>query len=308
MTKETRNAIRLILRLMNRRAIFFFWLFVRAFSVLIPPLSLYLVSLIIHALETQQSDSYLLSLIALVFITFIFDNLTRLLSLSRLQFLINKTETDIQKYLISGLQTKDKPKRHETIQTIRNFTDATRMTMEVLIQPGIDGFISLFYLPLLLFIIDFKVFVIQIAYILVYFAIDTYTTEKYQHLKSTQNRRIEDYYAKLQDSNHLVHERSLLNREYNHLNRWFFWEWITLQNAAVTFYTIVLIYLVITVRLGSKHISDVFLITGYLTSTQVFLNSISAVKDRLADTKVALARLIKTKASSIVDFDDLISN
>jgi len=304
MSKETRDTIKCILRFIEDKRSFAYWFFVRIISVLIPPISIYLFSQVIKSLETNHDARQIIILISLTFFTYILDNFLRLISIHQLQYLINKSESDIQLFFIRNLHAKRKHDRHQAIQSIRNFSEASRLTMEFLKQPGIDGFVSLFYLPLIVFFLDFKVFIFQIAYILVYYFTDVYTTEVYSKIKEVQNKRLETYYAKLQDTNDVVYETTLLNKEYLRLNRWGFLEWFSLQNIAVTFFTLVFAYLVLSVYRGQKHISDIFLITSYLTSTQVFLNSISTVKDGLANTKVALSRLAQSKSTS-VDFSDL---
>ena len=84
-----------------------------------------------------------------------------------------------------------------------------------------------------------------------------------------------------------------------------FWEWNFLQDTAVVFYSLILFYLIYTVSIGQKRISDLVLIMGYTVSTQAFLNNISSIKDRLADTKVALTRLVSNKSVSSVNLSDL---
>lgn len=303
-SKETRDTIKYILHFIEDKRSFAFWFFIRILSVLIPPVSIYLFSRVIKCLETNCDFQRILFLIIITFISYIIDNFLRLLSIHQLQYLINKSESDIQLFFVRSLHAQRKRDRHQAIQSIRNFSEAARLTMEYIKQPGIDGFVSLFYLPLIIFFLDFKVFIFEIAYILIYYFADIYTTEVYSKIKEVQNKRLETYYAKLQDTNDVAFETTLLNKEYLHLTYWGFWEWFSLQNIAVTFFTIVFAYLVIEVYKGQKHISDIFLIASYLTSTQVFLNSISQVKDGLANTKVALSRLSQSKSCS-VDFSDL---
>ena len=86
---------------------------------------------------------------------------------------------------------------------------------------------------------------------------------------------------------------------------WGFWEWTLLQGVAVIFYVLILARLIYTVYLGQNQISDLVLIMGYVTTTQVFLNNISAIKDTLTDTKVALTRLAKNRTFSAVNLSDL---
>jgi ABC-type multidrug transport system fused ATPase/permease subunit len=304
MNRDTREIVRLILKFIEHKPSFFFWTFVRFVSALFPMLSIYLFSLVIKYLDNQTSFSQLIQLILIIIIVFILDNFTRLLSIYCLQDLISQTEFGIHRLLTVNLRSPDKKVRHKTIQAIRNLGEAVRTTLEIIRQPGIDSFVSLIAIPSILLFLDFKVFILEVAYVLVYYFTDVFTTERYSSLKDIQNQRTEVYYAKLQESNEIESESKTYTRHFKDLCRWGFVEWFSLQNIAVSFYTLILFYLASEFYHGSKQISDLVLIMGYISSTQVFLNSLSTVKDRLADTKVALRRLAKNPLLS-VDFSDL---
>jgi len=206
--------------------------------------------------------------------------------------------------LTVNLRAPDKNIRHQTIQAIRNLGEAVRTTLEIVRQPGIDSFVSLIAIPAIILFLDFRIFIFEVAYILVYYFTDVFTTERYSRLKDIQNQKTELYYARLQESNQVRSESKTYIDHYRHLCNWGFLEWFSLQNIAVGFYTLILFYLARQFFLGYKQISDLVLIMGYVSSTQTFLNSISTVKDRLTDAKVALDRLSRNHLFG-VDFSDL---
>jgi len=140
----------------------------------------------------------------------------------------------------------------------------------------------------------------------VYTAIDIYTTQRYAHLKDILNTHTETYYAKLQDSNDFDLEQKSWSRHFQRLANWGHTEWFSLQNTAVIFYCAILLYLIYLVTNGTKQVSDLVLIIGYVTQTQVLLNSISSIKDSLTDMLVGLERLAKNQTVSAIDLDDLI--
>ena len=45
---------------------------------------------------------------------------------------------------------------------------------------------------------------------------------------------------------------------------------------------------------------------GYVASTQTYLNSLSEIKDNLANMTVAIDHLARNKSISVLDLDDLI--
>lgn len=304
MTRETREILKFILKLVCHKNIFFFWVFVRFLSAAFPMVSIYLYSRVIKFLEIGASFDQMLLLVGLILSVFIADNLTRLLSIHNLNSIIIQTEFGIHQFMLIGLKTYDKKIRHEVIQAIRNFGEAVRTSLELIRQPGVDAIVALITIPGILFFLDIKIFVLHLAYMITYYFVDVYTTDKYSKLKDIQNQRTEIYYAKFQDSNKIQKESAQFTDHFKKLCRWGFIEWFSLQNIAVIFYTLILFYLIRQVQLGEKVISDLVLIMGYIASTQVFLNNFSNIKDRLADTKVALSRLAKSKYVLVVGLND----
>ena len=296
----------MIINMTTDKKSLFVWLFVRFLSAFFPLLSVYLFSLVVKFLETNQSPTKIIQLISLIFFIFVADNLTRLISTTKLDFVISNIQNDIQNIFSTGVKFRDKQNRHKSVQAIRNFTDAVSETLTIFKQPGIDSFVSFLTIPVILFFLDFKVFILQLAYMLTYLWIDVYTTERYVVIKNKHNAKIEAYYAKFQDSHDFKKEQRQLTLQFKKLCSWAFTEWFILQNSAKFFYTIILLYLVLSVSLGFHDISDLVLIMGYVTSTQAFLNSMSSIKDSLANTKVALDRLSNSRHHLAIDFDDLV--
>jgi len=306
MIKKTKITILLIFKIIQDKRRFLFWIFIRFLSALLPLISIYLFSLAIKYLETQAIFSTVFFLMILILIVKVVDNFTRLKSLFKLDECISDIGFDIHNYFSQDLKTETKIDRHQSVQAIRNFSDASTITLRLFRQPGIDSVVSLIAVPAILFFVDFKIFVLEIAYILIYLLIDHYTTQKYVKFRDIQNTKIEDYYAKFQESNDIDLEQKTFTRHFTRLSNWNFIEWFLLQNTAVFFYTLIFAYSVIAVLSGQKNISDIVLIMGYVTSTQTFLNSFSEIKDSLADMTVAVDHLAKNKSISIIDLDDLV--
>ncbi|MDP4009934.1 MAG: hypothetical protein Q8P53_03035 [Candidatus Shapirobacteria bacterium] len=307
MNREIRGTIIFVLKLIKTKGSFLFWFFVRLFSATLPLISIYLFSRTISLLEKGTDLKQIVSLILIIFLVFLLENFTRNLSLSKLEVINNNIQFDIHNYLIPGLELKNKLSRHQGIQTIRNFSEALRMTLELLRQPGADSLISLIATPIILYFLDLRVFVIEVAYISIYFLVDIYTTQHYIFLKNLSHAKTEAYYARLQDSNDIDLEETQYNRLIVKLSRWAFTEGFFLQTTMTIFYSLILFYLVLSVSMGFKTVSDLVLIMGYVVSTQTFLNSLSTIKDKLTDTKVALYRLAKSESVDCINIDDLIT-
>ncbi len=306
MDKRSYRVISFILQLATNKKAFFFWLFVRFISAILPLVTIYQFSQVINLLEKHSSFIPILWALIWIFVVRIIDNFLRLRSITKLEYEISSISFDIHNFFLSDLKTESKSERHEIVQSIRNFADASSVTLNLIKQPGIDSIVSLCLIPPILFFLDFRVFILNFAYIFIYFAIDIYTTQHYAHLKDILNTHTETYYAKLQDSNDFDLEQKSWSRHFRRVANWGHNEWSLLQNTAVVFYSLILLYLIYLVTVGNKQVSDLVLIMGYVVQTQVLLNSISSIKDSLTDMLVGLERLAKNSTVSAVDLDDLI--
>jgi len=306
MLKKTKLTLLLIFRIIQDKPRFLFWFFVRFISSLLPLLSIYLYSLTVENIEDKINFSSIFFLVLIILLVRLVDNFLRLRSLYKLDECISSISFDVHNFFTQDLHAETKEERHQSIQAIRNFADASSLTLMLFRQPGIDSIVSLIAIPIIFWFVDIRIFVLEIVYISVYMIIDYYTTQKYINLKDTHNSKVEGYYAKLQESNDTELEQKTFTRHFRRLSNWNFIEWFILQNSAVFFYCLILGYSIIAVYSGYKQISDIVLIMGYVSSTQSYLNSFSEIKYSLADMTVAVDHLAKNKSISVIDLDDLV--
>lgn len=306
MSNKTRRVIKLIFQIIQDKYIFFFWVAVRILSSTFPLITIYLFSRTLNLVETKSDFSTIFFSIIIILVIRIIDNFTRIKSVTKLDECISNIGFDVHNYFIGDIKAETKLERHQSIQAVRNFSDATTWTLELFRQPGIDSIISLLSIPVILLVVDFKVFVLEIAYIIIYFFIDHYTTQHYINFKDIQNTKTETYYAKLQETDDVDLEQKTFSRHFSRLSNWCFTEWFTLQNTAVFFYVLIFAYLILSVSGGVKLISELVLIMSYIGSTQTYLNSFSEIKDSMADMTVAVDHLAKNKSITTIDFDDLV--
>jgi hypothetical protein len=303
---QTYKVIGFILRICQNKKSLFFWFLIRFLSAILPLVTIYQFSEVIKLLETKAPLESVILAVFYIFLVRIIDNVTRLRSITKLEYEISSVSFDIHNFFLSDLKTSTKSERHEIVQAIRNFADASSTTLNLIKQPGIDSFVSILFIPAILLFLDFPAFVLNIAYIIVYYATDYYTTQRYAHLKSILNTRTEAYFAKLQDSSDFDLEQRSWSRHFKRLTNWGNIEWNLLQNTAVIFYSLILFFQISEVVSGRKQISDLVLVIGYVAQTQVYLNSFSTIKDSLTDMLVGLDRLASNPTVSSVDLDDLL--
>jgi len=303
---QTHKVIGFILKICQNKKSLLFWFFVRFLSAILPLVTIYQFSTVIRLLEQKAPLESVILAVFYIFLIRAIDNLTRLRSITKLEYEIAAVSFDIHNFFLSDLKTSTKTERHEIVQAIRNFSDASSSTLNLIKQPGIDSLVSILFIPAILLFLDFPAFILNIAYISVYYVVDFYTTQRYSHLKKILNTHTETYFAKLQDSNDFDLEQKSWSRHFRRLANWGNAEWNLLQNTAVIFYSLILFFQISQVISGGKQISDLVLVMGYITQTQVYLNSFSSIKDSLTDMLVGLDRLASNPTVSTVDLDDLI--
>lgn len=305
MSHRSRKVILFILQLAQNKKSFFFWFSIRFLSAILPLLTIYQFSEVIKQIENRQEISTIMFSVFLIFVVRMVDNFLRLKSVTRLEYEISSISFDIHNFFLLDLKTETKDERHACIQAVRNFADASSATLNLIKQPGIDSLVSLIFIPVILLFLDFNIFVVTCAYILVYYFTDYYTTQHYARLKDILNNKTETYYAKLQDSSDFDLEQKTWSRHFNRLAHWGYTEWSLLQNIAVFFYSAIFLYLIYLTSNGTKQLSDVVLIMGYIVQTQVLLNSFSSIQDSLTDMHVGLERLAANQSVAAIDLDDL---
>lgn len=306
MISTTIKSINFVFQHVTQKGEFIFWLFIRLLSAILPLVSIYQFSHLIKLIEIKSDIGTLLYYLLLIIIVRLIDNLFRLRSTTKLDYLISNISFDIHNFFLIDFKPLTKENRHASIQAIRNFADATIKTLTIFKQPGIDSAVSIIFIPLALFIIDSRTFVMIVVYILVYGLINFYSIQRYKYLRDLQNTKTEDYFAKLQETNDVDLEQTTYTRHFKRLTNWTFIEWFALQNTAIVFYALFLVYQIYLVVAGTSQISDVVLVVGYVNQTQAFLNSFTEIWYGLEDMSVALNHLAKNQFVSAIALEDMV--
>lgn len=306
MKPRPHKVLKFIFNVANNKTHFFFWLFIRFVSAIFPLITIYQFSNVIKLIETKQTPSAVFNAIIWIFIVRIVDNVLRLKSITNIETDIALITFDIHNFFLINLKTETKEARHSAVQAIRNFTEASSATLNLIKQPGIDSFVSFLFIPAILYFLDFHTFVFTVAYIAIYLFTDYYTTQHYARLKDVLNYKTENYYAKVQESNDFDLEQKTWSRHLTRFSSWAYTEWSLLQNMSVFFYALILVYLVGLTTSGNQDLSTIVLIMGYVSQTQVFLNSFSNINDSLTDMLVGLERLANNQSVAALSLDDLL--
>ncbi len=307
MVSQTIKSINFVFQHVTQKGEFLFWLIIRLISAVLPLVSIYQFSHLIRLIESKSEISILLYYLLLIVIVRLVDNLLRLRSTTKLDYLISNIGFDVHNFFLIDFKPVSKEDRHASIQAIRNFAEAAVKTLTIFKQPGIDSAVSILFIPVALYLVDLRSFVLIITYIIVYSLINYYATQRYKALRDFQNTKTETYYAKLQENNDVDLEQATFTRHFKRLTDWTFVEWFALQNTAVIFYAIFLVYQIYLVVAGTSQISDIILIVGYVNQTQSFLNSFTEIWYGLEDMSVALQHLAKNQSVSAISLEDLVN-
>jgi ABC-type multidrug transport system fused ATPase/permease subunit len=106
------------------------------------------------------------------------------------------------------------------------------------------------------------------------------------------NKSREYYYAEMQISNEVDDEAEYIRKRIKEVNDVAFFEWTTLQSIVTLFQFYILYLITKDIFAGTKHISDMVLIFGYTKETQVFLNAITGMIERLMEVRAGAERLV----------------
>ena len=156
MSRETRKVFVFVLKIISDRTGLFFWSFVRFISAILPLVTIYLYSLVIKQLESKLSLSTVIITVIIILIVRFLDNYLRLLSTSNLDDIISNISFDIHNFFLVDYKAESKEDRHATIQAVRNFADASSVTLSLMKQPGIDSVVSFLIIPFILFVLAYQ--------------------------------------------------------------------------------------------------------------------------------------------------------
>lgn len=305
MLLKTLKSINFVLDISTQKKEIYFWLFVRFVSAVLPLVTIYQFSHIIKLVESRVDFHTLFVYLILILVVRLIDNLLRLKSTTQLDYLISNLSFDVHNHFLVKFKPETEEDRHSAVQAIRNFADATIRTLTIFKQPGIDSVVSILVIPVALFLVDIRSFVLIISYISIYTVINYFTTQRYRQLRDFQNTKTETYYAKLQETDDVALEQITYTRHFHRLTNWSFIEWFLLQNTAVIFYSLFLMYEIYLVFSGVSNISDLVLVMGYVTQTQAFLNSFTDIVFGLGDMHVALTHLAKNESIPVIGQKDI---
>lgn len=284
------DVIKFLRILLQHRKMFLFWSIVLAISAVGPVLNVYLVTELINdVVEYQEITQTALSLLVGIFLVDFFDNTLRLLSKTRIAKICYSIQFETQVFLMKVISPKE-TSREKVIKAIENLTNSLSALLNYVKENGISALTKFVAIPIILFTINTKIFIIEILYILIYFLLDYLTTKQYQKKVDKVNEKLEDYFEGIIQDGRKPPKRSLI-LQISKREDFTFWEWNILQHLSRYFYLFVIIISIFEIVSGQAEIGALLLYTGYMVQTQGFLNILSVLFDRIADVSIGLKRV-----------------
>jgi len=281
--------VKLITKHFKHKALYF-WFAVRVVSIAGPLINTYVFSQGIDALETGKPLLLAIKIFAIFLGILLIENTIRLVSKNRIAVFVEEILIDVQEELLEDL----KPLEHirkETIQSVRNLTDAVHFFATFIRNTGVNGFVNFFSVPVILFFIDKRVFALEIVLIGVYLITTFFFSKIYEKHFETFDKAKEYYFSKMLVSNRIEPQAVYIRKSIRGVENIHMYEWLTAQNMIAIFQFMVVSMIAVDIFSGAKQISDLVLIVGYTNQSQTFLNSVTNFVEYLMQVKAGVERL-----------------
>ena len=268
------------------------WLGVRILASFGPLAVTYIFSKAIEAIELGHSFNVVLEFFLWLLFIEVAEHLLRLSSKSMLGYYGEIALIKIQQQGVELLHPSSKV-RNELVQALRNLTQALRRFVMFSYNNGIQGLVSFASVPILLFFIDKRVFVVQVVLIVLYLIFNVYISKIYEQKFEKYDESREYYFSALLANKGTVKPANYVFKYFARVQKVFFINWFSVQNLVTLFIFIVTYIALKDLFVGTKNISDLILIVGYMKESKMFLNNITGLLARLMEIDAGVERLVK---------------
>jgi hypothetical protein len=277
---------------------FLIWISVRVVSAFGPLLATYIFARGIRYIENGESFDAIIRIFLILLIVEIVEHLLRLLSKTRTSLYSESILMKIQQDLVIEIKPISKIRKY-TIQSIRNLTQSIRGFVIYLYENGIPGLVSFAATPIILFLIDRRIFVIQLILYFIYFLITYFFSLRYEKSFEGFDASRESYYTKIMTSNKIGRQAGFVAKKFKQVEDVTLVEWLTLQNLISVVNFIVVAVLVGDIINGQGQISGLILVVGYTKESKKFLNEITTIVNNFMRVRAGIERLTVTSNGKI---------
>lgn len=266
------------------------WGMLRSISTFGPLLATYIFAEGIAAIEEGDTLNTIIGVFLVLLVIEVVEHFFRVLSKAKMAYYTESSMIAVQDDLITSINPSDKV-RKETIQTLRNLTQATRRFIEFMYNNGLQGIVSLISIPIILYFIDSKIFLLEMILISIYLVFTFYFSKLYEKRFEKFDESREKYFSHLLEKNHVTRQSNVVLKDFRKVKEVFFVDWFSLQSI-VSLFIFLMTYLVVKDIFGGfKEISDLVLIIGYAKETKMFLNNTTGAVNSYMEIKAGVERV-----------------
>ena len=279
----------LIIKSLKNRP-FIFWFLIRIVSTAGPLVTTYLFASVVSALENKKGIEEILVILGILLGVQIVENFLRLLSKTRIEYYSSRLVITLHQVLLSS-SSNSRPPRKELVQAVINLCQSLDKFILYLKETGISGVVHFFIVPVILFFIDIRVFVLEMLLILIYLGTTFIMTRKYEKIYEKYYESTEGYYAMLFNTGDATSSAGKVLINMRFLQNFIFFMWGSLQNIVAVFQFLVPLVVVADVIAGTRQISDLVLVVGYTKESQGFLNNFTSAYEKFMEVDAGIERL-----------------
>ena len=273
----------------------YFWLFLRVISTFLPLAFTWIFAKGVAALENGQELKSVVEIFLVLLIVQVTENLIRLGAKTRIHIQVQSMFIEIQEAFVgmAGSATN----RVEIMQSIRNLTNALIGFVMYIVNSGMPGLVQFVSIPIILFLIDKKIFIAEVILIVVYLGIVYYYSKIYEKRFESLDQAHESFYTSIlegKEEKEVDQQGKSVISGIKGVENITLFQWVTMQDLIAIFQFIVVFLIAIDYINGTKQISDLVLIVGYTRESQGFLNSITSGVDSFMQVEAGVERLVET--------------
>ncbi len=267
------------------------WVGVRIVSSFTPLVVTYVFALGVKVIEDGNPPAQAIKVFALLVVIEMVDHVLRLSSKTRIEAYSEAYLINIQTRLIEDISPTEENKR-EVTQSIRNLTQPLRRFVDHMNNNGVTAIVSFIAIPVILFFIDVRVFLLQIVLMLIYTIVTIVFSFPYEKNYEAFDQARENYYSELLAEGKVKKLAELVRAKFMKVQNLRFFEWFTLQNVVSIFNFIIIVLVLKDIYAGTKQISDLVLIVGYTAGTKAFLNELTTTVTYNMQVKAGIQRIV----------------
>lgn len=281
---------------------FLFWTFIRIISSFGPIIATYIFAKGVQVIEDGQPITVAVKVFLILLVVELVEHLLRLASKTRMSLYTEEILVNIQEALNEYIHP-DSDKREETIQTFRNLTQSLRRLVTHLYMTGIPALLSFIAIPIIIYFLDLRVFLILISMIIVYFFVTLMFSKEFKRDYEDFDESREDYFSSLLENTGIKRDASKLISKFKDVENTRFISWLSEQFIMSFFAFIIIILLVQDIYSGTKQLSDLVLIFGYIAASKIFLINTTLTIHHYMEIEAAVSRIEKISSKDVLEIN-----